>query len=311
VLWIRPLANETRARNPDATALASGLAQYADQLQVWSAHHYRIVPELVGRSGAVSVAALALVPLAGFAARRRWSALVLGGTGSILALMLVPTLFVHFSDLVSLSQSRRAAGFVPFAFAFAGGLVLLARSALVLPAALAAGIALQLLWPGDFVYGLRDGGPAAVTWFAFVGGAVALVAGLFFRRRVVVERPGRAAVAAAMFVLPIAVHGFSHWSPLDPTDPGALSPVIAAELNSVPPRAVVIASPQVSYRIAAAAPVYVVAAPTTHVANTSANMPYDRVRDVKHWLATGDPAVVRKYGATWAVRGGHLYRLAR
>ena len=154
-LWRWPLVQETHSHNPGPTARATGLAQYADQLQVWSAHHFRIAPGLVGRSGAVSVAALALVPLAAFAARRRWSAFVLGGTVSILALMLVPTLFVHFSDLVSLSQSRRAAGFVPFAFAFAGGLALLARSALVLPAALAAGIALQLLWPGDFVYGLR------------------------------------------------------------------------------------------------------------------------------------------------------------
>ena len=33
--------------------------------------------------------------------------------------MLVPFLFEHLSDAVSLSQSRRAAGFLPFAFAFA------------------------------------------------------------------------------------------------------------------------------------------------------------------------------------------------
>ena len=48
-----------------------------------------------------------------------------------------------------------------------------------------------------------------------------------------------------------------------------------------------------SYRIAAAAPVYVVAAPPPHVANTTANRPYARVRDVERWLATGDPAVLR------------------
>src|SRR5581483_3716807 len=93
----------------------------------------------------------------------RSSAFVLGGSVAILALELVPTLFVHFSELVSLSQSRRAAGFVPFAFALAGGLALLARTVLVLPAALAAGIVLELQWPGDFVYGLRHGGPGAVT----------------------------------------------------------------------------------------------------------------------------------------------------
>ena len=73
---------------------------------------------------------------------------------------------MHFSDAVSLSQSRRAAGFVPFAFAFAGGLALLSRSVAVLPLALVAGIVLEQRWPGDFAYGLGDGGPAAVTWFA-------------------------------------------------------------------------------------------------------------------------------------------------
>jgi hypothetical protein len=309
-LWRWPLVQETHSHNPGHTALASALARYTDALQIWSMHHFRIVPGLVGRSGAVSVAALALVPLAAFAARRRWSAFVLGGTVSILALMLIPTLFVHFSDLVSLSQSRRAAGFVPFAFAFAGGLALLARSVLVLPAALGAGIALQLLWPGDFAYGLRHGGPAAVTWWAFVGGAVAIVAGVFFRHRVVVERHGRAAFAAALFVLPIAVHGFTHWTPLNASDPLALSPQIVRELRAVPPRSVVIAPTETSYRIVAAAPVYVVAAPAVHVSNTDANRPYDRMRAVRHWLATGDPAIPRRYGATWAVRDGHLYRLA-
>jgi hypothetical protein len=309
ILWIRPLVDETRSHNPDAAARLNGLAQYADELQIWSVHHYRLVPGLVGRSGAVAVAALAVVPLAAFAARRRWSAYVLGGTVSILALMLVPALFTHFSDLVSLSQSRRAAGFVPFAFAFAGGLALLARSVLVLPAALVAGIALQLLWPGDFSYGLSHGGPDVVTWFAFVGGAIAIVVGIFFRSRVVEEWPGRAAFAAFLFVLPVAVHGFSRWSPAHPSDPDALSPQIAQALRAVPARAVVIAPVKMSYRISAAAPVYVVASPIVHVANTNSNRPYDRVRDVQHWLATGDPSVPRKYGATWAVRHGRLYRL--
>ena len=114
---------------------------------------------MVGRTGAVAIAALVLVPVAGFAARRRWGALVLGGTVSILALMLVPALFTHFSDAVSLSQSRRAAGFVPFAFAFAGGLAIVTRTVLLAPLALVAGIVLQRAWPGDFGYNLRHGGP--------------------------------------------------------------------------------------------------------------------------------------------------------
>ena len=38
-----------------------------------------------------------------------------------------PTLFTHFADAVSISQARRAAGFVPFPFAVAGGAAVLAR----------------------------------------------------------------------------------------------------------------------------------------------------------------------------------------
>src|SRR5579862_8948316 len=141
------LVDETLSHNPSEQNLIASLQHYKDELQIWSPHHFRVAPALIGRSGAVAVAGLALIPLAAFAARRRWSAFVLGGSVAILALELVPTLFVHFSSLVSLSQSRRAAGFIPFPFALAGGLALLSRTVLVLPAALAAGIALQLAYP--------------------------------------------------------------------------------------------------------------------------------------------------------------------
>src|SRR6266487_404581 len=59
--------------------------------------------------------------LAVFAARRRWAAFVLGGSLAVLAVELLPWIFPHFAGAVSLSQARRAAGFVPFAFALAGG----------------------------------------------------------------------------------------------------------------------------------------------------------------------------------------------
>ena len=306
VLWLKPLVDETLAVNPTATLQATNLARYGGELVVSSVHRFRLAAEVPGRTGAVAVAALALVPLAGFAAKRRWGALVLGGTVVILALMLVPELFVRFSNAVSLSQSRRAAGFIPFAFAFAGGLALLARTVWVLPFALLAGLVLQRQWPGDFAYGLRHGGPGAVTWFALVGGAVALVVGIIAARNRPRERYGLGALAAALFVLPVAVHGFLHWSPLNTTDPTALSPALLAQLKQLPKGAVVIASPNTSYEIAAAAPVYVVAAPVAHVANTKANDPAVRVAEVEHWLATGDPSIPRRYGATWAVVNGRL-----
>jgi hypothetical protein len=114
-----------------------------------------------------------------------------------------------------------------------------------------------------------------------------------------------------LFVLPLAAHAARTWSPQSPTDPKALSPALVRELKHVPARAVIIAPPQVSYRLLAAAPVYVVTAPPVHVANTRANLPYVRVKAVEAWLAGRAPGVPRRYGATWAVRKGHLYRLAR
>ena len=140
---------------------------------------YHLAPGLVARTGAIAVAALVLVPLAAFAARRRWSAFVLGGTVLVLALELWSFVFPRFSDLVSLSQSRRAAGFVPFAFAFAGGAAVLARALriFVLPVALAAGIVLAARVSGRLRRrDSRDGGPALATWIALCGGLAGIVA---------------------------------------------------------------------------------------------------------------------------------------
>ncbi len=309
VLWLRPLVDETLAVNPTDRLQRATLAHYGGELVVKSVHHFRLAAEVPGRTGAVAVAALALVPLAIFAAKRRWGAFVLGGSVAVLALMLVPDLFVPFSNAVSLSQSRRAAGFIPFAFAFAGGLALVARSLWVLPFAFLAGVALEHQWPGDFAYGLEKGGPGAVTWFALVAGAVALVLGILLAGRRPKERWTLGALAACLFVLPVALHGFRNWTPLHRTDPNALSPELVRRLRLLPKQSVVIASPQVSYEIAAAAPLYVVAAPTPHVANTKANDPHKRVDEVNRWLATGDPSIPRRYGARWAVRGGRLIPL--
>ena len=311
-LWLLPLVRDTASHDPNAAEKARALNHYRQLLVIHSPDSYRLVADVVGRTGAVAVAALALVPLAGLAVRRRrWAAFVLGGTVLVLALMLVPALFTRFSDAVSLSQSRRAAGFVPFAFAFAGGLALLARKWWLVPFALLGGILVQHWWPGDFDYGLRHGGPGAVTWWAFVGGAAALALGLALGARLgpIRERHLLGAAAALLFVLPIAIHGFRHWTPRVASDPQALSPELVRQLRELPPRAIVIAPLETSYRILALRPVYVVAAPITHVADTKANRPNRRAKDVEQWLATGDPAIVKRYGATWAVRKGKLYRL--
>ena len=304
LVWLLPVVNETVARNPSEAELARALRQYGAQLDVIG-DGYRLAPEVLARGGAVAVAALALLPLAGVAVRRRWAAWVLGGSLPVLALMLVPELFTRLSDATSLSQSRRAAGFLPFAFAFAGGLVALAgplRRAL--PAvALAAGVALQLAYPGDFTLTLeRGGGPAAVVWWALAGGVLALAAGLVLRREPLDRRSPLVAAGALAFVLPVLVHSAANWTPSPARRPNPLSPgLVTAVRMHVPERSVVFSDLETSYRIAAAAPVYVAAAPPAHVANTEPNRPYERREDVLRFFRSGDLAIPRSYGADYVV----------
>ena len=104
------------------------------------------------------------------------------------------------------------------------------------------------------------------------------------------------------FVLPVAVHGFAHWSPKSGRDPNALTPGLVRALRAdVPKRAVVFSDLETSYRIAAYAPVLVAAAPPAHVADTRKNDPYGRVDDVKKFFRTGSLAILRKYHAQWLV----------
>jgi hypothetical protein len=263
---------------------------------------------MFGRSGTVAVASLVLLPLAAFAARRRWAALVLGGFLPLLVIELVPWIFPRFADVVSLSQARRAAGFVPFAIALAGCTAVVARALgwLVLPVALAAGIALQLRFPGDFGRGLSHGGPAIATWIAVFGGAAAVVLGVArssFERFGSYERRGwLPAAAVGLFLLPVAVHGFWHWSPRAEHDDYALTPGLVRALQQrVPPRSVVFADLETSYRISAYLPLYVAVAPPAHVADTKANRPQARRADLVAFLKRPTRAILRRYGASWIV----------
>ena len=306
-LWLLPIVRDTLSHAPAAAERARGLRQYATDLVVHSPTSYYLAPGVVARTGAIAVAALVLVPLAALAARRRWSALVLGGTVFVLVLELVSFVFPHFSDLVSLSQSRRAAGFVPFAFALVGGSAVLARVAgpLLLPAALTAGIVLQLGFPGDFGTKLDQGGPAVVTWIALWGGlaGIAAAVALVRSRRGRFERPGAiAGIAVLLFVLPVAVDGFAHWDARYPADSSALTPGLVRFLREeVPQRAVVYADLETSYRISAYAPVYVATGPPAHVANTRENRPYARRNDLKKFLQSGALSIPRSYHAGWLV----------
>ena len=194
LIWLLPIVADTQSVSPDRDEVERAFEQYPGQLDIRSETSYSLAPEVFTRSGPVAVAALLLIPLAAFAARRRWAAFVVGGSLAVFTFMLVPLLFTLLSDLVSISQARRAAGFLPFAFAFAGGLAVLSR---VLwpwlpPVALVAGAVLQYFYPGDFDYAFDDPGPAWVVWFAVVGCAAALVVGFVRRSRPPVEDDGRA-----------------------------------------------------------------------------------------------------------------------
>ena len=304
LLWLLPVARETVSYGPTEEVrcgFAHGIKRYPGQFDVWSCNRFRLAPEVLGRTGAVAVAALVLVPLVALAWRRRFAALVLGGTVLLLAVFLVPSIFVRFVDAVSVSQARRAAGFVPLPFAFAGGIAVLAGLArwLVLPAALGAGIALQLAWPGDFGYRFGGGGPALATWIAAIGGAAALVVFAVLRRpRLEESRGPLIALAAALFVVPVAWHGLAR---LDPPRPGRQLPagLVRVLRDEVPRGAVVFGDAETSFLVAAEAPVYLAAAPPPHVADTTRNRPYDRARDMHRFLRRGGLAIPRRYGAQW------------
>jgi Family of unknown function (DUF6077) len=304
-LWLRPIARETASVNPSPEEVQRAIQHYKGQLDVFSDGSYRLAPEVVGRSGALAVAALLAVPLAVLAAKRRWAAFVLGGFVAVLVLMLLPDLFTRFADAVSISQARRAAGFVPFGFAVAGGAAVLARLLRVaaLPAGLGVGTALQLAYPGDFGYTFGQGGPALATWIALIGGGAALLAGIFLPRRAArLDRVDWLAAATAfLVVLPVAVHGFTHWDEKPATDTQLTPGLVRALRTKVPERAVVFSDDGTSYRIAAFAPVYVATAPPGHVADTKANRPYARRADAKEFFRTGNLAIPRRYGAGWLV----------
>ena len=255
---------------------------------------------MFGRSGAIAVAALLLVPLTALASRRRWAAYVVGGGLAIFAITLLPWLFTPFSDVASLSQTRRLAGFFPFGFALAGGMGVAASllGPFVAPLALAAGIVLQWQFPGDFGYTLEDGGPAWATWIAVVGALVALVLGLHRLR----SRETTAAVASALLLLPTFVHGLANWSTSPARQPTTLTPGLVHALRStVPPGDIVFSDLESSYRIAASAPVYICNAPPGHVADTSATVPIERRKEWRRFNRTGDLAIPKRCGADWLV----------
>jgi len=302
-VWLAPIVRDTASHSPTAAERARGLAHYPGQVDVFSPHSFRLAPEMLGRAGAVAIAALLVVPLAAFASRRRWAAYVLGGSVAMCVILLLPALFAPFADGVSLSQARRAAGFIPLAAAFAGGAAVLARliSWWALPAALAGGIVLELFYPGEFTYLFHDGGPPIAAWIALAGGAVALVvAAIIGGRGTLDDRGPLCAGVASAFVVPVAIFGFAHWSTAT-FEASPLTPGIVRAIAALPARTVIFSDDSTSYWVASAAPVYVASARPGHVADTRKNRPYERRDDANRFGKTGNLAIPRHYHADYVL----------
>lgn len=219
-------------------------------------------PEQMAWGGGVKVVALAAVPLAILAGRRRWSAYVLGATVAIALAALVPPLFERLADFVSLAQAVRLAGFLPLPFALAGAAALAGRArSLGVAAALAAGLGVEL------AYRESATGAGWVVWLAAVGAACGLVTWIALRPPALdAHVPGGwTAMAAVAFAVPVAVTGFSRLERWDDADPYGLTPGLTHAIRSeVHPLDVVLAPSVTSYRIAGYAPVRVVIVPPGH-----------------------------------------------
>ena len=148
-----------------------------------------------------------------------------------------------------------------------------------------------------------------MVWVALWGCLAALVVGavLAWLRRDrpsvdVRQRGTTAALAVALFVLPVVVHGFLRWSPGNLHDRNALTPGLIRFLQrEVPARSVVLGDLGTSYRITAFAPVYVVAVPPTHAANTWPNELHKRRLAVLRFLVHPTLATPRTWRAGWVV----------
>jgi hypothetical protein len=297
--WLATVLAETNAFFTSREEEARAVVRSAGQLDP-AGSFFGLDPAVVARGGAGAIAGLLAVVVAPPAARRRWGAFVLGGSLAGLAVLLVPPLFTTLSDLVTLPQARRLAVLLPFPFAIAGLAVVVGRLRLAgcaAAAALAVGLGLA--------FSARAAtGPEWATWSAVAVAVIGLAAG----RRVAAVAPAQRSWAVAVaiaFAIPLAVLGLAD-AQRDRPDPHALTPGLVHALRTVVPvRAVVFADLDTSYRLAAEAPLSIVAAPPAHVARTERNRPYDRRRDVASFfwhdgLSYLDRAgILSKYGATW------------
>jgi hypothetical protein len=302
--WLYPVIADDPSTRPSASRRAFEIQHYGNAFDVFG-DSFRFAPEAIARGGPVVVAGLLAVPFAGFAARRRWAQLVLGGSLLAFALLLVPQLFTLLSDVFSVSQARRLSAFLPLAFALAGVFVLAGRWRLAgVGLAFGAGLAAELLVSGEFTYRVREGGPGWVVWVAVVGGLVALAVGAWLRPRG--PDPGSWAVlAACAFAVPVAVAGLADLE--RPPDPDAMPAETVEAVRAITgPGDIVFSDASTAYKIAAYAPVYVNAAPTGHVASSARNRPRRRRIDSERFFLVNlsdseRSELLSRYDADWVL----------
>jgi hypothetical protein len=151
---------------------------------------------------------------------------------------------------------------------------------------------------------------------ALVGGLVALLIGTLRRYKnrsdvgVHLHHEALAAAAVAVFAIPVAVHGFSHWTRVGSGSGALTRGLIKAVREDTKPKDVLFADPETGYLLAAYAPIYLADAPYGHVAVTKKNRPRQRLRDAYRFYAHGGHlAIPRSYGARWIIVDRKRHRL--
>jgi hypothetical protein len=151
--------------------------------------------------------------------------------------------------------------------------------------------------------------------YALAGAAIILAEALAsLARKLGRCRPLSAEALAVAFtlalILPIVSLRAASAEPPAATDPLPAG-LVAAVRSRTEPRELVISDPITSYRLAAYAPVTILAAPLAHVAQTSADRPYARLRELDRLLLAHGAERARllhAYAARWLIVDRHRIR---
>ena len=251
------------------------------------------------RGGPIVIAALVCIPIAAAAGRTRAAAFIAGTSAAVILILIVPYFFTPFAHVISISQGRRFAFYLPFAFALTGGALVLARFRwFAVAGALLAGAWLHHVLPGDFKYMLRDPGPGWLAWIAAAGALVAI--GLAATRKVNVRYGNGWSLAIVIaFVLPTAAVGAHEIKTYRPEPARINDNVVAAVNQYVAQDDVILALPKQAYRLSALAPVYIVAAAGGHGGDTTVNHHAERRLDAKTFFDSKDPAELQAILQRW------------